>query len=257
MIKGIYTAAAGMVTQMIQADITADNLANINTPGFKTSSAQFQSFGEALISRMSKQDGVNPIGKTSYGSQLYGSSINFQAGDLVQTGNPLDLAIHGDGFFVVKPQGSTENIYTRAGNFTQSPEGKVITPEGAVLQLDKGEGQMVDAVIPKGARQIAINNQGELRVDGNLLGKIKVAQFEDPHALKRLGAATFSSEKPPLAQATQVTLEQGFIERSNGNAISELVNSMTGLRAYETMQKSISFQNQTLEKLMNEVGKSS
>jgi flagellar basal-body rod protein FlgF len=249
MLKGIYSAAAGMTSQMIQTDTIADNLANISTPGYKTTGVEFATFGDVLVQRIGG-DQEQEIGRYAQGSQVLHSVTDFSQGDLNATGNPLDLALEGDGFFTIKlPDKNDAIVYSRAGNFTKNEEGILTTPTGGHVQGLSG-----DIVIPKNAKKIDILRNGDVLVDNNPVDKLKIAQFGNNQNLRRTGSSYYTGAQP-TGEVKGVTVEQGFIERSNANAITEMVNSMTGLRVYESLQKSIQMQNETLGKSVNEVGK--
>jgi flagellar basal-body rod protein FlgF len=245
MLKGIYSAAAGMESIMTMNDVMADNLANTSTPGFKKSGVQFQSFGETLIKSMGSG---NTLGTIAQGSQVTGSVVNFTQGDMVQTGNPLDIALKGNGFFTLKmPDNSI--AYTRAGNFTRDAKGYLTTESGARVQGNQG-----DIVIPASTQKIEIKSNGDVQLDGNSVGKLQISQFQNPQTLQKMGANTFTTTDAPLAASTNVTVTQGSLEHSNSNAVKEMVSSITGLRTYETLQKSIQMQDETLQKAINQVG---
>jgi len=232
---------------MVMNDTLADNVANISTPGYKQSGLQFQAFGETLIQSMGA-GGAQELGTIAQGSQVSGSRINFTQGDLLQTGNPLDLAIKGNGFFTLKmPDGSVG--YTRAGNFTRDAKGYLSTENGARVQGTKG-----DIVIPASTQKIEITSSGDVRLDNNTVGKLQIAQFQNMQDLQKMSASVFTTTDAPLPTTTNETVVQGFLEHSNANAVKEMVNSITGLRAYETLQKSIQMQNDTLDKAINQVG---
>lgn len=250
MLRGIYSAAAGMTSQMMLTDMTADNLANVSTPGYKMSAIQFKTFGEALINRMGNNQ-PQLLGRFAQGNQVLHSVINFNQGDLQQTGNPLDLGIQGNGFFKVKlPYKNDAIAYTRAGEFTRDENGFITTHDGARLQ-----GQNGDILIPRKASKIEISQYGEVVVDGKTIERIPLISFGDNNALKRIGNSMYTVGPEVNEEVAQAHIEQGFLESSNANVITELVNSMTGLRIYETLQKSIQMQNQTLEKAVNDVGR--
>ncbi len=248
MLKGIYSAASGMTSQMMLTDVVADNLANMNTPGYKASGVEFKPFGQTLIDYMGNNQ-TKPLGTMASGSEVMATVVNFAQGDLTQTGSPLDLALHGQGFFTVKVPQTGQILYTRAGNFTRDEKGYLITMDGERVQGDHG-----DILIPKGAKKIDISEIGEVKVDGNTVGKLKIAQFQNMLSLKRMGSSLFETTETPLPKISGVQVEQGFLERSNVNMISQMVNSISGLRTYETMQKTIQLQNETLQKSVNNVG---
>lgn len=249
MLKGIYSAAAGMTSQMILTDTIANNLANVNTPGYKSTGVEFATFGEALVNRIGSFQ-QSMIGRYAQGSKVLGTMFNFAQGDLTPTGNPLDLALQGDGFFTVKlPDNNDAIVYTRAGNFTLDNNGFLTTATGGRVQGYNG-----DILIPKNTKTISIRKSGEVVADGTVIDVLKIAQFSTNQHLKRMGYSYFTGLNP-TGDVIDVSVEQGYLERSNANVITELVNSMTGLRVYETLQKSIQMQNETLGKSVNEVGR--
>lgn len=248
MLRGIYTAAAGMASQLIRTDTLADNMANLGTTGFKTESVQFQSFSEALLSRISGNR-QQPLGTIARGSQVRTTTINFAQGDLVQTDNPLDLAIQGKGFFAVNLKDGSGAAYTRAGNFVRDQEGYLTTLEGHKVQGTGG-----DIQIPASARKIQISSSGDVVVDGQPLAKLNIVDFEDTHALTRKAAGIYITDADPNP-VERINVQQGYLEQSNANVITEMVNSIEGLRIYETLQKSIQLQNETLGKSVNDVGR--
>ncbi len=249
MLKGMYAAAAGMASQMVLTDINANNLANVSTPGFKTVNVQFEPFGTVMLNRIGRSQ-EQALGTYAQGAQVYQSVTDFRPGDTFQTGNPLDLAIHGDGFFMIRGEDNSGLMYTRSGNFTRNEEGYVVASDGAHLQ---GEGG--DIQIPKEAARIEINRNGDVLADGKNVGRIKIVQFDNPNTLERNGYNTFKTTSTPNVDVKNTFIEQGVLERSNANVITELVSSMTGVRMYELLQKSIQMQNETLGKAVNEVGR--
>lgn len=260
MIKGLYTAASGMMAQQVATDNMADNLANISTAGFKKRNAIFGAFPEMLLQKV--QDGKQTeIGSLATGVQLQGTAINYAQGSLRQTGNPLDVAIQGQGFLQVQLDNG-DTAYTRNGNLSIGPNGTLITSEGLEVQ-----GQGGGAIsIPADAGAITITQTGAVQVQTTgvaapqEVGQLSVVQFENPDDLEKLGTSLYTlspnSQQQPieatLGQGT--TLEQGFLEGSNTNVVSELIQSITGTRLYETLQKNIQIHNQTLGKLVSEVG---
>lgn len=249
MLKGIYSAATGMTSQMIMTDITANNLANVNTPGFKEVGAKFQTFGRMLVNRVGNHE-QKALGHFAQGSRLLSSVTDFAQGELAETGNPLDMALNGNGFFTVKIPANNAIVYTRNGSFTRDEEGFVTTTSGDRLQGFNG-----DILIPRDAKKIVLSAAGEVIVDDKVIDRLKIAQFANNQELKRIGSAYYKASGQPVEDLNPVTIQQGFVERSNSNVITELVNSMTGLRIYETLQKSIQMQNETLGKSVNEVGR--
>lgn len=248
MLKGIYSAAAGMTSELLRNDVIAENLANVSTPGFKSQVPSFQTFGETLINQIHGNT-ATPLGTVNHGSQVFQTATYFKQGDMMQTGNPLDVAINGEGFFTIKQAGTGNIYYTRAGNFTRDMDGYLTTLNG-----DRVQGESGDLAIPKQASRIQISRAGQISGDNQVIGQIKVAQFADQNALERQGANSYTSTAKPIVGGN-VNIEQGTLEQSNANVVMEMVNSISAMRSYETMQKTIQMQNQTLERVINDVGR--
>lgn len=244
MLKGIYTAASGMTSQLMMGDMNADNIANINTIGYKRINAKFQSY---LSEKMNSTD---PAGSTGNGSEVSGTRITFDQGDLMTTGNPLDVAINGEGWFTIKNPEKDDVAYTRAGNFTRDAQGYLVTLNGYRVQGKSG-----DIQIPPSVKTIQILETGEVSLDGKSADSLKIAQFEDNNVLKRQGYSMYKTDVDPKDAATDLVVLQGTLERSNANVIEEMVTSMNGMRTYESLQKTIQMQNETLGKAVNEVGR--
>ena len=186
MIRSLYTAATGMQAQQTNMDVVANNLANVNTTGFKKSRAEFQDLlYQTLRSAGSTQaQGTQvPTGvQVGLGTRLVATQKQFTKGDMQQTGNDLDMAITGDGFFQVQlPSGDIG--YTRAGAFTTDSEGKIVTADGYILQP-----QMA---IPSGAQEISVGEDGTITATVNgattQVGQIELARFVNPAGLESAG----------------------------------------------------------------------
>ncbi len=255
MIKGLYTAAAGMLSTMIQTDTLANNLANVNTSGFKKNGVNFQSFPELLMKKMDKR-GAQDIGSMMTGSKVRSTAVNFDQGGIRQTGNSLDVAIQGDGFFTVQ-DGQGNTFYTRNGSFTLSREGILSTLDGKAVV---GEGGTI--YIPPDATDLKITEEGLIASGTQIFGRLKVTRFVDNGVLEKVGDTTFQPsdpgailDEPGVDEALGYKLFQGSIETSNVNVVAELVNNISGMRLYESLQKNIQMHNQTLGKAVNEVGR--
>jgi flagellar basal-body rod protein FlgF len=255
MLRGIYSAASGMLSQGILSDVLADNLANINTIGFKKTAMAFQDFGRVMVNSLQKDD-ENAIGEYSLSVKPQGTRILFQQGTLSETGNPYHVALEGEGFFEVSVENG-EKAYTRDGRFRTDNDGFLVTAEGNRLSGEQGEIQ-----IPKNASSVVISQTGDVKVKasgkGTLesIGRLKIVQFDNNNALTKLGNSLYSANGiEPKDGLSNVQVIQGVLEQSNVNPVRELVDSMMGLRAYETLQKSINMQNDSLGKAVNEVGR--
>jgi len=228
MIKGLYISKAGMCARARHLDVIANNLANINTTGYKKDKLFYLRMREA-------QDALND----SASNELAKVEImtDYSSGELKNTGNPLDLAIVGEGFFVVQtPQG---DVYTRDGNFTLDAEGRLTTLDGYPVLGNGGEIQIV-------GNEIRIGEDGSITVDGEIVDKIRVVTFDDLTQLIKIGGNYFSDEQTNGAievSPEKIHIRQGYLENSNVNGIQEIVQMIELYRQFE------------LEKLINDGGR--
>jgi flagellar basal-body rod protein FlgF len=250
MLKGIYTAAAGMLATNTTIDTLASNLANVNTVGFKANRLSYQTFPEMMLNKLENNE-KTAIGSLVNGSKIYGSYVNFAPGGMQQTGNPLDMAIHGDGFFHVKTSDG-KSLYTRAGNFTVDNSGNLITPSGEMVQGKSGNIHLNMADGP-----FTISSNGSISAKGQNVDQVVLTHFQNNQTLEKLSdnlyqttAATQESTETPTSM-----IQQGALEQSNVNPISELVNNIQGMRLYEALQKNIHMHNDALGKTVNDVGR--
>lgn len=255
MLKGLYTAAAGMLATNLSTDTLASNLANVNTIGFKGEKINFQAFPEMMMQKISEL-GQQSVGGISTGSQVYQTFVNYAPGAMHTTGNTFDVALEGDGFFSVKAPGG-QLYYTRAGNFTVDQEGYLTTMDGMRVQ-----GKLGDIQLSMDAGPFKINLSGELTGKGRSIDQIQVTRFTNNQSLLKVSdnlyeTTSISKKVPDVGnfEAAGYSVHQGAVESSNINPISELVNNIQGQRLYEALQKNIRMHNQTLEKAVNEVGR--
>jgi len=254
MIRAFHTAATGMDAQQLQVDNTANNLANLNTTGFKRSELAFQD----LIYLNLLQPGTEQLQGTPVptglqvgnGVRVAGNTKIFTEGTLTNTGNPVDLAIQGDGFFqVTLPDGSVR--YTRDGSFRLNASGALVTSDGFLLSPSIN--------IPNDALSIAIGTDGTVSVTTTgtaapqTVGTIQVARFPNEAGLSSEGRNLFSqtgaSGAPTTGQPGQNgtgLLQQGFLEQSNVDVVQELVNLILAQRAYEFNTRAVKVSDEML-----------
>ena len=257
MIRSLWVAMTGMEAQQMQLDVVSNNLANVSTNGYKRSQAQF----EDLMYQNLRQVGANNTDQTvlptglqvGLGVRTVSTTRNFTQGSLQQSGNPLDLAIKGQGFFQVQlPDGTTG--YTRDGSFQVNSQGQVVTNAGLTVQPG--------ITVPGNALSISIGADGTVsaqvpgQVNPQTLGQIQLANFVNPAGLEPAGQNVFtetaSSGTPSPGQAGQNglgTIAQGFLETSNVNVVQELVNMIQTQRAYELNSKAVQTSDQMLQRL--------
>jgi len=245
MIRSLWTAASGMSAQKLNMDVIANNLANVNTNGFKKSRADF----EDLLYQNLKSPGAD----TSSGSQIpTGIQIGmgtrpvsvqkiFTQGDYTQTGNQFDLAIEGKGFFKVLSNG--EEMYMRAGSFKLDSDGYLVDPNGDKLQPELSiPVSSVNFTIDGGGNMVAKEADGTTATSGQLT----IYNFTNPSGLLSIGGNKFRSTEAS-GDATEGnpgvdglgTIAQGYLEMSNVDVVEEMVNMIAGQRAYEISSKSI------------------
>jgi flagellar basal-body rod protein FlgG len=239
MIKGIYTSAAAMSAGIARQDIIANNLANANTTGFKRD----RLFVNELIKAGSDSQGnlrIDPVNAERF--------IEFSPGMLDPTGSDLDFAVQGSGFFVL--EGENGPLYTRNGRFLRNEEGSMIDALGRKVQGDGGEITLPDGIV-------SVASSGEISVNGAVIDKFKFVQFEEPQLLMKVAGVAFS-DKDGRAGETAVdvaVVRQGFLEGSNVNTMTEMVEMIATSRNYEMNARLLTTQDQTLQKTVNEIGR--
>lgn len=238
MIVGLYTGASSMMSQGDYQSVIARNLANINTVGYKKNVAVFQSY----ISQA--QDTTNAT--QGIGSSLGTIATDFSQGALEYTGNDLDVSIKGDGFFAIKTNDGI--CYTRKGQFMLSRDMKIITPEGWYLLGNGGEIQ-----VPQNTKSITVRENGSISVEGKEIGKVKVVNVSDLTTLEPVGGCAYklSDNAQVPEDAPDAKIAHRYLERSNVNAIDELVNMIANMRGYQFGYKVTDSIDDTLKKLIN------
>lgn len=247
MIRALRSAASGMSAQQLKLDNIANNLANVNTTGFKKGQIQFQDLMYQVIRPAStslQSNVVEPVELSiGHGVRPVAITRSFAMGTLTQTDNPLDLAISGDGFFQVQmPDGQV--AYTRDGEIKLSPEGYLVTSDGYHLEPD--------IQIPPDAEQIVVNRDGTVMamISGQSqpeeIGQFELARFINPAGLTSIGQNLYEetvASGPPIRGEAGLEgfgqIEQGFLESSNVSVVEEMVQMITAQRAYEVNSKSI------------------
>ncbi len=236
MIKGIHTSAMAMRQNALRQDLTANNLANADTVGFKRDRLFAAEFVEA-----------KSTGSTDPSEPNAGRWTDFSPGAFNPTGVELDFALQGMGFFVTS-DGSRE-LYTRNGHFERTAEGLVVDSSGRRLQ---GEGG--DITIPPGSVTLAAN--GDLSVDGVLVDRLRVVQFADGEKLlKESGSSFAAAQGQAPTPVERATIRQGFLETSNVDAVREMVEMISTARAYEVNAKLIQAQDDTLKQTVGELAR--
>jgi flagellar basal-body rod protein FlgG len=248
MIRALYSASSGMQAQQFNLDTIANNLANVNTTGFKKMRVDFQDLLYQTVrapGAVAAQGTTIPTGlQVGYGVRPVATQRMFSQGDFQQTDAPLDLVIEGDGFFQVqRPDGTT--AYTRSGSFKKDGTGRIVTSDGYVLQPN--------IVLPADAKNVTIGSDGTVSVvtssnqtTAQQIGTIQLATFINPAGLQSVGHSLYV---PTQASGTAITgtpgtqglgtIGQGFLELANVQVVDEMVAMITTQRAYEANSKAI------------------
>ncbi|GGD92497.1 flagellar hook-basal body protein [Paenibacillus nasutitermitis] len=284
MLRGLYSAAAGMIAQQHRHDTVTNNISNINTPGYKQNNAVTRSFPEMLLQLTGVANQSGPIGKINTGV-FAEESLQIQLqGDLTQTNQSSDFAIVSDievpgiqfdesgkyvspdgqltfqpqAFFTVQDAGG-EQRYTRDGSFKLDEQGylsmadgsRVLGTGGAPIQLPAGVS----------LDQLTLNDQHQLvNAAGTNVGQLLLTRIDNPNDLVRGGDGKFvlngdAGNARPINAGDRVEVRQGYIERSNVDSAQSMVDLMSAMRAYEANQKVIQFYDRSLDKAANEVGR--
>jgi flagellar basal-body rod protein FlgG len=247
MIRSLWTSATGMQAQALNLDVISNNLANVNTSGFKKSRAEFQDLlYETFLppGTSSSQDTQIPAGiQLGHGTRPSTVLKIFSQGNMENTQNELDLAIEGDGFFqITLPNGET--AYTRNGAFKLDSDGRIVNSDGFTMEPE--------IAIPSDAMSISVGLDGTVSVlqagesTPSEIGTIELARFINPAGLISMGKNLFI---PSEASGNEIigtagedgmgTLAQGFLEMANVSVVDEMVNMITAQRAYESNSKAI------------------
>ncbi len=244
----LYLVGAGALLQQMRLDTISNNLANVATVGYKQDKVVFRTNPRDQL----PEAGLSPLPVAEQVISPYAppmqQTLDFTQGPLQQTGNPLDVAIEGPGFFKVQtPQGIR---YTRKGSFTLDSRGVLSTSEGYPV-LGQGGPITID-----GSR-IEIHRDGTITVDGDEAGQLEVVDFARPYSLKRQGESLFAPGNGSIGEISteDFTISQGFVERSNVEAIGAMTEMIETLRTFESYQKVMRSVDDAEAKTVNEVGK--
>ncbi|HKM17687.1 MAG: flagellar basal-body rod protein FlgF [Firmicutes bacterium] len=246
MLRGIYTAASGMLAQAMRSDVLANNLANVDTPGYRRQATQIEAFPTQFLMREEKRR-YTPIGTLGTGSLVTGVRNSFLPGRIQTTSNPLDVALAGHGFFVIDTPG--QRSYTRDGSFTINVGGWLVTQDGFRVLGENGPIYIGDS------KEIVIDSEGVVTVDGQVRDRLLVVEFLDRTGLANQGGNRFiATAAAGLPIRYRSTVIQGSLEMANVNTVREMVNLIEVQRAYESNQRVIQAFDDTLGKLINVIG---
>jgi flagellar basal-body rod protein FlgF len=239
MIKGLYTSASGMVPRVRKQEMHANNVSNASTTGFKRDRLFTKELSKAVERQIpQRNDWETPMVDESW--------IDHAPGVFDKTGNQLDLAIEGDGFFTLQsPEGDT--VLTRSGAFEVDAEGYLsfaggfrVTGDGGPIQVGQGE--------------ISVAADGEVQADGLTVGRLRPQSVADVQKLNRIGSSLFVVPNgEELLPSLNATIRQGYLETSNVDVVREMVDMIISYRMYEANAKAVQTQDRTLDHLFGNV----
>jgi flagellar basal-body rod protein FlgF/flagellar basal-body rod protein FlgG len=234
--SGFYAACTALVSRTQALDTIANNLANASTVGYRTQHNVFSSVLEQAggATGSDVNQAINNFGLLS------GTSLDETQGALQKTGNPLDVAIQGSGFFVVQTGGGNE-MYTRNGSLQVSSKGQLVTQEGDPVMGAKGP-----ITLPPGT--VSISPDGTISSNGAVAGKLKVVDFPEGTQLESAGQNYYTAPANTAKDATSATVQQGMVESSNVNPVSSMVELINAQRSAEMMQRALSMYNTEIDK---------
>lgn len=229
MSSGYYAACAGLQAQTQALDLVANNLANVSTSGYRAQQSSFQSL---LAGASGEWATMNPLNRAINDFNVIGDTrTDLRAGNLQHTGNPLDLAIEGSGFFAVQTAAGT--LYTRNGNFRVSAKGQLTTSEGDLVLGVAGP-----IAIPSG--EIAISPDGTISVNGGVAGKLRIVEFAPGSSPAARGNAFYSVPDAQAQISPDSSVREGMLESSNVNAVQAVVSLLVVQRQAEMMERAMS-----------------
>ncbi len=229
--KAVYIALSGSILKVLEMEVIAQNLSNVDAVGYKR---PVLSFTEYLIDM-----DMRPAERSM--TRLSQFITDFTPGPLIRTDNPLDLAIDGSGFFVIEG-----GLYTRRGVFTLDNEGFLTTTDGRKVMGEGGPIRVPSA-------DVVVTEDGDVVVDGEVVGKLKIVDFTDYSAMQRISGQYYTTTEPPSRASAQV--KQGYIEGSNVNVVRQMIRMIDATREFEAFQKVIQALDEATAKVNNELGR--
>lgn len=276
--RGIGTVAKGMQALIDFEDVTAHNLANVTTNGFKRSQITFQDIFNSNVQTKDAQNKAHDIGSLSIGARTDRTYIDFSQGGLAESGNKMDVAFHGDGFFKVKyrnvddnkPYDEQDYYYQRTGNFTLDDRNYLVNKDGDYIMdmknrkiritRDPDANDLDDMNRMDLTKDLLISENGQIQLANPnysvFLQKIQICDFEDKTKISGIGNAKFlpiygQDPKVYTKQDGTFSLQQGMVEMSNANTITEMLNSINVSRGYEAMSKLLKNQSDTVSQAIS------
>lgn len=257
MLKGLYTAYTGMINEQHRMDTMTNNLANASTVGFKKEGATSQSFDDILTVKIKDQSvglqNVQRIGTNNQGVKIGENYTDYTQGSFRVTDNTYDLALGGEGFFAIEytnKAGETSTMYTRAGQFTLNRDGYLVNENGDYVLGTQNQRIRLNTL-----QDSEISSNGTITQNGVEVARIQVTDFEDYNYLEKFGETYYRPVEGARTVQTGATVNSGYLEMSNVQVVSEMVNLIAITRAYESNQKIIQTYDDTLDVAVNQLGR--
>lgn len=257
MVKGLYAAYNGMLNEQNRMDIMTNNLANATTVGFKKEGTTSQSFDDVLAVKIKDESvglsTVQRIGINNPGVKIGENYTDYTQGSFRVTGNTYDLALSGEGFFAIEftnKAGETSTKYTRAGQFTLNKEGYLVTQEGDYVLDTANRRIRLDTL-----HDASISKNGTITQEGRTIARIQVTDFENYDYLEKYGETYYQPIEGARTITADATVNSGYLEMSNVQTVTEMVNMISITRAYESNQKIMQTIDNTLDIAVNQLGK--
>ena len=233
--SGYYAACSGLMSRTEALDTIANNLANVSTAGFR---ASHNVFGSVLATLGNSPLSVLNQDANDFGI-LSGTQLDTTQGALVRTGNELDLAMEGPGYFAV--QTATGPVYTRGGNFRVSPQGQLITASGDPVLGDNGPITIIGT-------PVSISTDGTISANGAISGRLKLVEFAPTVAVQSAGGTYYTAPAGTAVPARNSQVRQGMLESSNVNPVTSVIEMITAEREVETMRRVLTMFSTDLDK---------
>lgn len=257
MLKGLYIAHTGLINEQNRMDILTNNLANASTVGYKKEGTTSQSFDDILTVKIKDASvgemNVQRTGINNPGVRIGENYTDFTQGSFRITGNTYDLALGGEGFFAVEftnKTGETSTMYTRAGQFTLNKDGYLVTQDGDYVLDVQNRRIQLDTL-----KDASITKDGRIAQDGVVRAQIQVADFEDYNYLEKYGETLYKPLEGAKLTNSGAQVNSGYLEMSNVQTVSEMVNLISITRAYESNQKIIQTYDESLQIAVSQLGK--
>ena len=258
MVRALYTAWTGLRNEEKRMDVVTNNMANADTTGYKKIDVTAQSFDRQLAVKINDAtegpDLIRGIGGVTLGVKIGETYYDMSQGNFRQTEDQYNFALSGSGFFTISTtdKSGTEHIrYTRDGDFTVTRDGYLVTKDGDFVLGDGGNRiQIPDANLV----EISVNQMGEIYSGNTYVSKLQIVDFENYDYLSSYGENMYEAVNGATIVGSDATVNQGYLEMSNVNMVTEMVDMIAVTRAYETNQKMMQTVDQTLDKAVNNIG---